>query len=214
MKNMLKRLTQNLIGLWSKIYSYNLNHRILGYKDTLYTMWLRNAFGKLPADTLICKPCSLQGGGSKRIIIGHHTIIEKNSVLGCWVQRGEQSFDPNFRIGNNCNIGEYNQITACNSICIGNGVLTGRYVYIGDNNHGELSWAEADTPPAKRPLKSKGGVKIGNNVWIGDKVAILGGVTIGDNVIIGANSVVTHDIPSNSVAAGIPARVVKELSNK
>ena len=52
---------------------------------------------------------------------------------------------------------------------------------------------------------------IGRNVWIGDKVTILGGVTIGDNVIVGAESIVTHDIPSNSIAGGTPARVIKSL---
>ena len=52
---------------------------------------------------------------------------------------------------------------------------------------------------------------IGRNVWIGDKVTILGGVTIGDNVIIGAGSIVTLDIPSNSLAGGSPARVIRSL---
>jgi acetyltransferase-like isoleucine patch superfamily enzyme len=48
-------------------------------------------------------------------------------------------------------------------------------------------------------------------VWIGDKVTILGGITIGDNVIIGANSVVTHDIQSNCMVVGMPAKVIKEV---
>lgn len=59
------------------------------------------------------------------------------------------------------------------------------------------------------PGRSK--VVIGNNVYIGQKVMILRGVTIGDNVIIGAGAIVTKDIPSDSVAAGIPARVVCTL---
>lgn len=58
---------------------------------------------------------------------------------------------------------------------------------------------------------SKGSVVIGNNVWIGDKVTILPGVTIGDNAVIAANSVVTKDIPSFSVAAGIPAVILKNV---
>ncbi len=52
-------------------------------------------------------------------------------------------------------------------------------------------------------------VTIGNNVWIGGSVTILPGVTIGDNVTIGAGSVVTHDIPSNTVAVGNPCKVIK-----
>ena len=54
-------------------------------------------------------------------------------------------------------------------------------------------------------------VAIGHNVWIGGNVTILPGVCIGDNVTIGAGSVVTRDIPSNSVAVGNPCRVVRQL---
>ena len=54
-------------------------------------------------------------------------------------------------------------------------------------------------------------VTIGDNVWIGGSVTILPGVTIGNNVTIGAGSVVTKDIPDNTVAAGNPCRVIKRL---
>ncbi len=56
-------------------------------------------------------------------------------------------------------------------------------------------------------------VTIGNNVWIGGSVTILPGVTIGDNVTIGAGSVVTKDIPSNSIAVGNPCAVVKTIQD-
>ncbi len=56
-------------------------------------------------------------------------------------------------------------------------------------------------------------VSIGNNVWIGGSVTILPGVTIGDNVTIGAGSVVTKDIPSNSIAVGNPCKVIKKLES-
>lgn len=54
-------------------------------------------------------------------------------------------------------------------------------------------------------------IKVGNNVHIGTNSMIMPGVTIGDNVIIGCCSVVTKDIPSNSVAVGIPARVIETI---
>ena len=56
-----------------------------------------------------------------------------------------------------------------------------------------------------------GRVTIGNNVFIGAESVVLPGVTIGDNVIIGANSTVTHDIPSNSVYGGTPAKMLCTL---
>lgn len=54
-------------------------------------------------------------------------------------------------------------------------------------------------------------IKIGNNVYIGSGAYIMPGVTIGDNCIIGAAAVVTKDIPSNSVAVGVPARVIRTI---
>lgn len=52
-------------------------------------------------------------------------------------------------------------------------------------------------------------IKVGNNVYIGNNVIFLPGVTVGNNVIIGAGAVVSRDIPDNSVAVGVPARVIK-----
>ncbi len=54
-------------------------------------------------------------------------------------------------------------------------------------------------------------ITVGNNVWIGGNVVVLGGVTIGNNVVIGAGSVVTKDIPDNSLAYGVPAKIMKKL---
>ena len=52
-------------------------------------------------------------------------------------------------------------------------------------------------------------ITVGNDVYIGNNVLILAGVTIGSNVVIGAGAVVTKDIPDNSLAVGVPARVIK-----
>ncbi|QIL51131.1 sugar O-acetyltransferase [Weissella coleopterorum] len=54
-------------------------------------------------------------------------------------------------------------------------------------------------------------IKIGDDCWFGGSVIVLPGVTIGDNVVIGAGSVVTKDIPSHTMAAGNPARVIKQM---
>lgn len=57
-------------------------------------------------------------------------------------------------------------------------------------------------------------VHIGNNCWFGANVTVCPGVTIGDNCVIGAGSVVTRDIPENSFAAGVPCRVIREITEK
>lgn len=56
--------------------------------------------------------------------------------------------------------------------------------------------------------------KIRDNVYIGAGAKILGEIHIGDGSVIGANSVVTHDIPSNSLVLGIPGKVIKQIKNK
>lgn len=200
------------LGVLARIlYPYRLARRFQSVRDDLYTIWIRPNFGQIGQHSSIYYPCILQGKGEKQIEIGDFTTIQGHCVLGCWNEYGHQHFQPSLVIGSHCDIGEYNQISACNKVTIGDGLLTGRYVYIGDNSHGTLSWDEAGTPPAQRELQSKDEIRIGRHVWIGDKATILAGVTIGDNVIIGANSVVTRDIPSNCIAAGAPARIVKQL---
>lgn len=210
MKSIIKKLLSSLMLLVSKIYPYSLSQRLKGYRVILYTMWIRNFLKSFGESSSIAYPCSLQGGGRKSISIGKNTGIQSHCILGCWENYRDQKFSPSITIGDNCCIGEYNHITTCNKITIGEGLLTGRYVYIGDNAHGGLSHDEAFICPVERKLVSKGEVAIGNNVWIGDKATILS-VCIGDNVIVAANAVVTKDVPSNCMVAGVPAKIVRKL---
>lgn len=212
MKHFLKYLFKFLMYLWSHIYTYRLSQWLRRVRNRLYSLWIKNFLGEVGEKCHFGYPLHLEGGGSQRIRIGAKTGIGSHSVLGSWERYGkDEQYEPEIIIGNDCNIGEFCHITAINKITIGDGLLTGRFVYIGDNAHGGLSWEEADIPPAKRHLTSKGEIMIGRNVWIGDKVTVLGGVSIGDNVIVAANTVVTKDIPSNCVVAGVPAKVIKEL---
>lgn len=78
-----------------------------------------------------------------------------------------QNLIPLIEIGDNCNFGAYNHITSINKIQIGNGLLTGKWVTITDNSHGNTDVVCLGIEPAYRPLFSKGPVIIGKNVWIG-----------------------------------------------
>lgn len=86
----------------------------------------------------------------------------------------------------------------------------GKHVFLHSGTtimtHDWASWCFMDTDAEFYP--SHGKVKIGNNVWLGRDVIICKGVTIGDNCIIGTKSVVTKSIPSNSIAVGVPAKVI------
>ena len=150
--------------------------------------------------------------GGDRISIGNNVSFGMNSVLTAWTSYNGQKMNPHITIGSDCRFGEYNHITSTNNITIGDGLLTGRWVTISDNSHGESDYSSLKTPPAEREMYSKGEIVIGKNVWIGDKATILAGVTIGDGVIVGANSVVTKDIPPYTIVGGIPAKVIKRIT--
>jgi len=110
----------------------------------------------------------------------------------------------NLTIGNNSFIGQGTIIVSKANINIGNNCLIAEQVTIRDHNH------KID---AQKNIKDSGfeiaSIQIGDNVWIGAKVCILAGVTIGEGSVIGAGSVVTRSIPSNAVAAGVPAKTKK-----
>ena len=110
-------------------------------------------------------------------------------------------------VGNNFYLNRYSRIVAHQSISIGDQVTIGQFVSILDHDHnfemkkGQLTLDGYLTAP----------VKIGSNVWIGDKSTILKGVTIGDNVVVGANTLVNKDVPSNSVIGGVPFKILKSI---
>ena len=120
-----------------------------------------------------------------------------------------EKFQPNITIGSNVIFNTDIHIGCIDKVEIGNNCLFASRIYITDHDHGDTSLNSLVMPPAKRRLTSKGAVIIKDNVWVGEGVAILSGVTIGENAIIATNSVVTKDVPANSVVGGIPARIIK-----
>ncbi|GAA6491056.1 MAG TPA: sugar O-acetyltransferase [Candidatus Bariatricus faecipullorum] len=125
-------------------------------------------------------------------------------------------FEPGFRceFGYNISIGNHFYANFdCvmldgGGIEIGDNVLFGPRVGIYTSNHA----LDAEERMAGACYAKK--VTIGNRVWIGAGVHINQGVTIGDNTVIGSGSVVTSDIPANVVAAGVPCRVIREITEK
>lgn len=177
----------------------------------IYTGFLRHRFARIGDDCVIAyKATNLRGLDC--VSIGEGTQIGRGIQLTAWKDLTEtKNSKTEILIGNNCNIRDNCHITAAVSIRIGSNLLTGTNVLITDNSHGTTDRTTIDMHPQHRPLISKGPVVIGNNVWLGNNVCIMPGVTVGDGAIVGANSVVTHDIPPHSVAAGIPAHIIKQM---
>ena len=141
------------------------------------------------------------------ISIGEDTLIGPGVALSAGMVPGQECItNPVVSIGDRCLIGKGSGIVGHFSITIGNDVWTGHHVYITDQNHGY----EDVSVPISRQSQPERAVIIGDGSWLGHGSIILPGVTIGEHVVIGANSVVTKNIPSFSVAVGSPARVIRK----
>ena len=179
--------------------------RISSFYDKLYTVIIRRSFRECKG--LVRRRLLMIGG--ENISIGKSSCIGRNCILTVWKNESEYE-NPEIVICDNVSIGDYSHISAINKVYIGDGVLTGRWVSIVDNNHGNTEMNTLQIMPKKRKVISKGPIIIGNNVWIGDKVTILSGVTIGEGAVIAANSVVSHDVEPFSVIAGVPGIAIKK----
>lgn len=126
-------------------------------------------------------------------------------------KHGNMQFEPKVLIGRNVSFGSNCHLGAINHIEIHDNVMIGSNILITDHQHGNLTKNELDIHAVDRPLYSKGPVVIENNVWIGENVVIMPGVRIGRNAVIGASTVVTKNVPSNTIFAGVPARLIKQL---
>lgn len=113
-------------------------------------------------------------------------------------------FTPGVEVGDRSGIGIKCELTG--PIKIGNNVMMGPEVIIYTSGH---KFDRTDIPMMDQGFTEYKPVTIGNDVWFGRRVIIMPGVTIGDGCVIGAGAVVTKDIPPYSVAAGVPAKVVK-----
>lgn len=91
-------------------------------------------------------------------------------------------------------------------IFIGDGVLIGHNVVLATLNHAKS--------PKDRGTMIPAPIHIGNHVWIGSNATILPGVTIGDGAIVAAGAVVTKDVPDNTIVGGVPASVLRLLSEE
>ncbi len=111
----------------------------------------------------------------------------------------------NITIGKNVFINSGCRFQDQGGIVLGDGALVGHNAVLATLNH--------DIDPSRRSTTLPSPIVIGKNVWLGANVTVTPGVTIGDNAVIAAGAVVTKDIPENTVAAGVPASVIKRIKS-
>lgn len=160
----------------------NIYYRALGVRMTGY-IWLRRI--EIPrnwGDVLIEKGAALDTG----VVI----------VTGGRPKAGKVS------IGAGTYVNRYTIFDGHDHLEIGRKCMIGPHCYFTDGDHNK----EAGRPVKEQPMRL-GPVIVEDEVWIGSHVVVLPGVRIGKGAVIGAGSVVTHSIPANAIAMGVPARV-------
>jgi acetyltransferase-like isoleucine patch superfamily enzyme len=136
-----------------------------------------------------------------RLTIGDATLLEP----GCWITLAEEA---RIRIGSGCFLNRNVMLAAQQEIEIGDHVMFANGCFVGDAAH---RFDDPELPITHQGFTSKGPVRIGDNCWFGANCVVTSGVTIGERCVVGANSVVTEDLPPRTIAAGLPAKVIREI---
>ena len=120
---------------------------------------------------------------------------------GCYILNAE-----NLVIGDNVSIHPMCYIEALGGVEIGNDVSIAHATTILSTSH---TYKDVEIPIKYQKVDLLP-TKIGDNVWLGAKSTILGGISIESGCVVGAGAVVTHNVKTNSIVAGVPAKIIKE----
>ena len=180
---------KNLFGSFEKWYGAHFvapQFRSLGSNWTILKPWRVDVHG-----------AEISAGLNLHII----TARDRRVSFSTW-QFGE--YQGHINIGDNCLICPGVRLDSGSQLTIGDNCMLAAGSYVTDADWHDI-YDRTKTVGETRP------VTLENNVWIGDGAIVCKGVTIGENSVIGAGAVVASDIPANCVAAGNPAKVVKQL---
>jgi acetyltransferase-like isoleucine patch superfamily enzyme len=139
-----------------------------------------------------------------RLQIGEGTLLEP----GCWITMAP---DARVEIGGGCFLNRGVMLAALERIEIGDHVMFANGCFVGDADH---RFDDPNLPVTWQGFSTQGPVRIGANCWFGVNSVVTSGVSIGARCVVGANSVVTEDLPPGVIAAGVPAKVIREIEFK
>jgi acetyltransferase-like isoleucine patch superfamily enzyme len=159
----------------------------------------RGAFARWPIQGNVLE--ALREG---RLEIGEHTLFEPQVWLTA-------PGDARIRIGAGCFLNIGTMVAAVDLVEIGDHCMFANGCFVTDGSH---RFDDPETPVPWQGFTSKGPTRVGDSVWCGANVVITSGVTVGERCVIGANSVVTQDLPPHTIAAGSPAKVIREIPGR
>jgi len=136
-----------------------------------------------------------------RLQIGAHTLFEP----GVWITAPAPA---RVRIGEGSFLNRNVMVASVELVEIGSHCMFANGCFLSDGSH---RFDDPDRPVPWQGFTTKGPTRIGDNTWCGVNVVVTSGVTVGERCVIGANSVVTKDIPAFSIAAGVPAQVLRPI---
>jgi acetyltransferase-like isoleucine patch superfamily enzyme len=139
-----------------------------------------------------------KGTDNEGIAIGNGVFIGRNTILSC--KNGD------IVVEDDANIGFNTEIFSASRVRIGRKVLVAAYTYLVGGDH---LYDRVDVPVLEQGRTARG-IDVGDHVWLGAHVVVTDGSTIGRDAIIGAGAVVVGAIPDFAIAAGIPARVLRD----
>jgi acetyltransferase-like isoleucine patch superfamily enzyme len=136
-----------------------------------------------------------------RLEIGSGALLEP----GVWIT---MPGDAKVRIGAGTFLNQGVMVAAEQLVEIGDHCMLANGCFVTDSSH---RYDDPERPVPWQGFTTKGPTRIGDNCWLGANVVVTSGVTIGERCVIGANSVVTKDVEPFSVAAGVPAKVLRKI---
>jgi acetyltransferase-like isoleucine patch superfamily enzyme len=143
-----------------------------------------------------------KGESNQGITIEDHVYIGRHSIVYC--KNGDILIERQVNISSNC------QVFSSNRVTLGRQTVIGAFTYILSG--GEYNCRDTTRTFAEQSgMETKGPLSIGPNCWLGAHVVVADAASIGEHCVIGAGAVVVEPIPANSIAVGVPAKVVRSL---
>jgi acetyltransferase-like isoleucine patch superfamily enzyme len=155
---------------------------------------------RIADDVAVDDGCVLdaKGAANEGIRIGRRVFVGRNSILAC--KDGDIVLEDGVNVSYQC------AVFSASSVRIGHDTLLAAYCYVVGGGH---AFDRTDVPVIRQGRPSKG-IDIGSGAWLGAGAAVLDGVSVGNDAVIGAHAVVTQDVPPFAIAAGAPARVLRD----